>query len=95
MTKDEKAHLARVADLGCMACRKLGYIGTLAEIHHPRAGVGKGQRASHYDAIGLCPEHHRGLMHPVVPSIHLAKRAFIERFGTEAELLVEVRKLLA
>lgn len=95
MTKDEKAHLSRVAELGCIACRKMGFPDTPAEIHHPRSGAGKGQRSSHLDAIPLCPVHHRGTMHPLEPSIHLDKRAFIERFGTEAELLAEVRRLMA
>lgn len=95
MTKYEKQHLSRVAALGCVACRKMGYMDSLAEIHHPRAGTGKGRRASHFDALPLCPAHHRGLSHPFVPSIHLAKREFIAQFGTEAELLGEVRQLLA
>lgn len=94
MTKDEKQHLGRVAALGCIACYLQGTPGTPAEIHHPRAGAGKGQRASHYDGIPLCPPHHRGTMHPQVPSIHLARRVFIEQFGTEQELLQQVRRLI-
>lgn len=94
MTKAEKAHLSRVAALGCVACYMQGTPGTPAEIHHPRSGRGKGQRASHIDGIPLCPAHHRGTHHPAVPSIHLAKRAFIERFGTEETLLELVRQLV-
>jgi len=93
MTKAEKAHLSRVAALGCVACFIQGTPGTPAEIHHPRAGRGKGQRASHMDGIPLCPPHHRGTHHPAVPSIHLAKLAFIERFGTEEKLLQLVQQL--
>jgi len=94
MTKAEKAHLSRVAALGCVACYLQGTPGTPAEIHHPRAGRGKGQRASHMDGIPLCPMHHRGTVHPAIPSIHLAKRAFIKRFGTEEELLQLVQQLI-
>lgn len=94
MTKAEKQHLDRVQALGCMACRLMGYRDTPAEIHHPRAGTGAGRKASHFDAIPLCPNHHRGLSHPLTPSIHLDKRAFIEQFGTEAALLQMVRDLL-
>lgn len=94
MTKDEKAHLSKVAALGCIACHLQGTPGTPAEIHHPRAGRGKGQRASHMDGIPLCPQHHRGTMHPQVPSIHMAKRAFIAQFGTEQDLLQQVRQLI-
>jgi hypothetical protein len=93
MTKTEKQHLSRVAALGCIACYLQGTPGTPAEIHHPRAGRGKGQRASHMDGIPLCPPHHRGTHHPAVPSIHLAKLAFIEQFGTEEKLLQLVQQL--
>jgi len=94
MTKDEKAHLSKVAALGCIACYLQGTPGTQAEIHHPRSGTGMGKRASHYDGIPLCPPHHRGTMHPQVPSIHMAKHAFIAEFGTEQELLEQVRRLI-
>lgn len=94
MTKDEKAHLSKVSALGCIACHLQNTPGTPAEIHHPRAGRGKGQRASHMDGIPLCPAHHRGTMHPQVPSIHMAKRAFIAQFGTEQDLLQQVRQLI-
>jgi hypothetical protein len=46
------------------------------------------------DGIPLCPMHHRGTAHPAVPSIHLAKLAFIERFGTEEKLLQMVQQLI-
>ena len=61
MTKDEKKHLNKVAEIGCVLCHLQGTPGSPSEIHHPRKGTGMGQRASHYDAIPLCPEHHRGV----------------------------------
>lgn len=88
MTKAERQHLSRVAELGCIICQRP------AEIHHIRAGVGMGKRSSHFNVIGLCPEHHRGLDHPATASIHLDKRRFIELYGTEAELLDKVSRLL-
>lgn len=94
MTKAEKQHLQRVADLGCIACYLSGTPGTPCEVHHIRSGVGMGKRSSHFRAIGLCPAHHRGTAHPAVPSIHLAKLAFIERFGTEEKLLQLVQQLI-
>ncbi len=94
MTKAEKAHLNKVASIGCVACHIQGTPGTPAEIHHPRAGTGMGRRASHYDAIGLCAPHHRGTAGLSVPSIHGSKNAFIERFGTEAELLELTKTLI-
>ena len=91
MNKSEKQHLSKVAALGCMVCRRMGYEGTPAEIHHPRRGTGLGQRASHYDAIPLCPEHHRGNT-----GIHgLGTKGFPKKWGfTESDLLDEVKMLL-
>lgn len=91
MNKAEKQHLNNVASLGCIACLKQGTPGTLAEIHHPRAGAGMARKASHFDAIPLCPAHHRGTAGLSVPSIHGSKNAFIAEFGTEAQLLERVR----
>lgn len=86
-----KAYMGRVAELGCIACCIDGTPGTPPELHHPRAGTGGGQKAPDSDVIPLCPPHHRGTMHPSVPSIHRDKLKFIARFGTEAQLLAIVR----
>ena len=83
----ERQHLGRLAAMGCIACKRMGYSDTPAEIHHIRAGIGKGQRASHYEAIPLCPPHHRGTAGLKIPSIHGSKNNFIKAFGTERELL--------
>lgn len=95
MKAADKRHLNRLSAIGCIACRLDGYPQTLAEIHHPRAGYGMGQRAPHDSAIGLCPAHHRGVNHPAVPSIHLDKNNFIDQYGTEAELLEATKQVLA
>ncbi len=83
----EKRHLDRVQRIGCVLCIRLGYEGTPAEIHHPRAGQGARQRASHYLAIPLCPEHHRG-----GSGFHgLGKSVFEARYKcTELDLLADV-----
>jgi hypothetical protein len=88
--KDEKQWLNRVAELGCMVCRRMGYQGTPAEIHHLRAGQGWG-RSSNYNAIPLCPEHHRGNT-----GVHgLGTKGFVKHYGfTEQELLDQVYELL-
>jgi len=74
-----------------MVCRRMGYEGTPAEIHHPRRGTGLGQRASHYDAVPLCPEHHRGNT-----GIHgLGTKGFPKKWGfDESDLLDDVKMLL-
>lgn len=91
MTQEEKRHLSAVADIGCILCRRMGHMGTPAEVHHIRSGVGKAQRASHFETLPLCPEHHRG-----ATGIHgLGTKGFVKKYGiTEHELLDEVIKLL-
>lgn len=92
MTKAEKRHLSRVAELGCIACLNQGTPGTPAEIHHIRAGQGASQRASHFEALPLCPFHHRTGGHG--NAIHAGQRTWQENHGTEVELLAQVRRLL-
>lgn len=94
MNKNDREHLNKLAELGCIACYKQGTPGTPAEIHHPRAGTGMGRRAPHDQAIPLCSMHHRGTAGLAVPSIHLSKNAFIKEFGTEAELLELCKTLI-
>jgi len=94
MNTKERQHLGKVAAFGCIACYRQGTPGTPCEIHHPRAGTGIGRKASHFDAIGLCPPHHRGTAGLSVPSIHGSKNAFIAEFGTEAELLELSKNLI-
>ena len=83
-TKAERIHLSRVADLGCIIC------GAEAMIHHPRDGMGMGQRAPHCDAIPLCHNHHQGK-----EGFHtMGTRRWEKIYGTEAELLERVRQEL-
>jgi hypothetical protein len=51
------------------------------------------QRASNDDVIPLCPAHHRGVNHQG-PSIHMNRRAFVDRFGTEEQLINIVKRLI-
>jgi hypothetical protein len=92
MTKAEKAHLNRVAELGCIVCRNLGHGITPAEVHHLRYGVGAGQRNNHYNTIPLCHIHHRTGGYGV--AFHAGKIAFELRYGTERELWFQVNELL-
>ena len=87
-TAAERQYLNRVADLGCVICRRIGFYGTPAEIHHARTGTGVGRRASHFDSIPLCPEHHRGNT-----GIHgMGRKAFERKYGvTELELVEQTK----
>jgi len=89
MKKAEREHLKKVAELGCIACAKLGYRDTPAEIHHIRNKT-MGKKSSHYDTIPLCPYHHR----ISADCIHRNPKLFESKFGTEKELLDEVLELI-
>ncbi|WP_336818093.1 Ref family recombination enhancement nuclease [Cedecea sp. MMO-103] len=92
MKKAEREHLSRVAALGCIVCRNLGFGETPAEIHHIRTGQGVAQRADNYSAIPLCPPHHRTGGHGV--AVHAGKQTWERNFGTELELLEQVNNEL-
>jgi len=88
MTKDEKEHYRKVAELGCSLCRHQGNEGTPCELHHIRRA---GKRSS-APVIGLCPYHHRGSN----TSIHgMGRKRFEREYGiTEEALLSETLRLL-
>ena len=90
MTKAERAHLNKLAEMGCIICRRLGFPGTPAQIHHPRKGQGMAQRAPHEMGIPLCWEHHLGKT-----GIHgMGTKAFERHYGvTELELLQQTMEL--
>ena len=90
--KDEKAHMTAVAALGCIVCRNLGYPDSPAAIHHTRASAGGGQRSSHYEVLPLCPTHHQTGGYGV--AFHAGSECWQRKYGTEVELLEQVRKLL-
>lgn len=92
MNKSERAHLDSVQQLCCIACRKIGYEDTPAEIHHIRSGMGKGQRAGHFQAIPLCPHHHR--LGGYGEAFHAGPKIWQEKFGHEADLLEEVLEMV-
>ncbi len=55
-TAAQKRYFSQVVNLGCRACRNLGYEDSMAEIHHLQGQLGK---RDHDRVIGLCPNHHR------------------------------------
>ncbi|MGZ8317566.1 MAG: Ref family recombination enhancement nuclease [Telluria sp.] len=80
----EKAYMARVAAFGCVLCRLVfGLFGVPAHVHHLKAGGGS-LRASHYDTMPLCPEHHIGST-----GIHmLGQRRFEQMYGLSETALL-------
>jgi len=85
-------HMERVASIGCVVCRKLGYGYTPCEVHH--IGEGSSKRNDFLTA-GLCREHHQG-----ATGFHtLKERAFCSMYRVPHErewgLLAWVNEYLA
>jgi hypothetical protein len=86
-TAAEKRYMAKVAALGCVACRNMGIMDCPACIHHVRTGQGAGQRAPDGLVIPLCNQHHQTGGHGV--AIHEGKEAFERIHGSELALLAQ------
>ena len=84
-TKAEQQWLNRVAELGCIICQRP------AEIHHIGNGT-MGKRASNFEVIPLCCEHHRTGGHGV--AVHAGRRTWEAIHGTERELLEQVKRMI-
>ena len=84
-TKDEQQWLNRVAELGCTICKRP------AEIHHIGNGT-MGKRASNFEVIPLCSEHHRTGGHGV--AVHAGRKTWEAIYGTERELLQKTQAQL-
>ena len=86
-TKAEKERLQTIAHMPCYACFQDGRE-VQAEVHHIRKHTGMGLRPSHFDTIPLCSGCHRTNK----ISVHLGKREFVKRYGTEQEILEKVNR---
>ena len=80
MKKKDKIRFNRLQELGCVACGSTNVV-----IHHIRKHTGLSSRPDHQDTIPLCPKHHNMSNE----SIHLNKKLFEEKFGTEKQLLIK------
>ena len=82
--KAERDHMGRVAELGCLICRRP------AQVHHVRGG-GMGRKSSNYDTFPLCFHHHTG-----AEGIHtIGIMTWEDRYGSELAMLTETKRLLA
>ena len=83
----ERKWMQSVADYGWIACHQDG-LNVPAEIHHIRKHTGMGLRPSHFNILPLCASHHRtGKI-----SVHLGKKAFESKYGTEEQLQKQLRE---
>lgn len=91
-TASDKRYYAKVVMLGCIVCRNIGYDDSPAEIHHIRLNGGTGLKSSNKEVIPLCHIHHRTGGYGL--AFHAGKEAFEQAYGTELELLDQVKGLL-
>jgi len=99
VTPDERTYrFQRLTEMGCVACRKLGYLCWPVEIHHLNLDGKAGQeRRGDEFTIPLCAWHHQGnpgsRMTPKAsetlfgPSLKLHSKRFRAEFGSDNELL--------
>ena len=104
-TKAQAVRLDRIHRLPCMACVQEGVSQpSPTEAHHL---VDRGYRkhsGGHDATIPLCGWHHRGMQRDkwikaemtakYGPSFDLDKRRFVDRYGSERELLAMVNSVL-
>lgn len=100
---DDIERFAKLYALGCVISRVFFDRWEPAEIHHLVEGR---KRLGHQSTIPLSPWFHRGVppqfdMRPseaekqIGPSLARNKRAFVERFGSERELLDKTNALIS
>lgn len=88
--RERKEHLAKVAALGCVVCRNEGLGASPASAHHINCKT-MGRKASDFETIPLCPNHHQNA--DGTPkfyghiAVHRSLKDFEARYGTERELL--------
>ena len=88
-TKHMKEHMQKMADFGCVICHKMGFPKSPCQLHHIKDHRGMGKKASNYEVIGLCPEHHTGKT-----GYHYSPKTFNEKWGSQKELLKENLELV-
>lgn len=91
MNKADREYFEKVVELGCIACHQLGVYDSPCEIHHIGNGT-MGKRASNNEVIPLCHQHHRTGGYGI--AVHAGRKMFETNYGTEQELLEQVRGLL-
>lgn len=93
-TTEEQRFMDAVGSLPCIACMKDGRHETVISLHHID---GRTKPGAHLMVLPLCGPHHQQDDSDLLkrPSVHGRKATFTARYGTELELLTEVRALLA
>jgi 5-methylcytosine-specific restriction endonuclease McrA len=83
-TKKIKEHFETIVNFGCLICHIKGFPKSPCEIHHIKyKNLGMSKKASDYEVIGLCPNHHRHGKE----SYHYSPKSFTEKWGSQKKLL--------
>lgn len=90
MSLAAKRHMARVAGLGCVVCKRLYGEPAAAQVHHIREGR---IARSDFLTLPICEQHHLGTR----MSVHMAKPNLLRalKIGSEFDLLADVIELLS
>jgi len=88
-TAEEKRWMSKVADLCCIVCINEFGLESPAAIHHI---IGKTKEGAHFQVLPLCPTHHQTGGYGV--ALHAGRAQWENQYGTQAELLEQVRELL-
>jgi len=84
--------MSDIVELGCIVCRNEGFGITPPEVHHID---GSKKEGCHFKTLPLCFFHHRsGGNIETHTSRHPYKKEFEKRYGTENELLNQVKELI-
>ena len=88
-TKAEKEWMGKVADMGCIICLNEHHVFSPAAIHHID---GKTKEGAHLRILPLCWLHHQSGRNDIeCVSRHPHKAEFERRYGTENELLEQIK----
>jgi len=91
-TKAEAKWIESIVEYGCVVCRNEGQH-TPPAVHHIN---GSRKIGAHFETIPLCYLHHQGGEDcERYTSRHPFKARFEERYGTDLELLAQIREELA
>ncbi|ASG63920.1 hypothetical protein CEW81_18200 [Kluyvera genomosp. 3] len=90
MKKAERAHVDKVAALGCVACFVQAGVWVLRGNSSYKGGAGRGATRGWFEVLCLCPGHHRNddkKSGKIAIHGNTGRKSFIAEYGSESELL--------
>jgi len=93
-TQEEREFMDKIARIGCIACRKMGFINHHISLHHFE---GRTKEGAHFKVLPLCERHHQikdNIKPPRWETIHDNKSRFEKVYGTERELYTKCLEII-